>query len=75
MGAIVKGYALEPNTRPALFNEARVSERMKSEIGNIKNLEQLSKSMKSFNPDVLIHMASPTSSEIILCRSSRYLCN
>lgn len=58
MGAIVKGYALKPNTSPALFNEARVSERMESEIGNIKNLEQLSKSMKLFNPDVLIHMAA-----------------
>ncbi|MEP1488981.1 MAG: CDP-glucose 4,6-dehydratase [Algibacter sp.] len=58
MGAIIKGYALEPNTSPALFNEARVSERMESEIGDIKNLEQLSKSMKSFNPDILIHMAA-----------------
>lgn len=58
MGAIVKGYALEPNTSPALFNEARVSERMESEIGDIKNLEQLSESIKSFSPDVLIHMAA-----------------
>lgn len=58
MGAIVKGYALEPNTNPALFNEARVSDGMDSEIGDIKNLEQLSKSMKSFNPDILLHMAA-----------------
>lgn len=58
MGAVVKGYALEPNTVPSLFEEAKVSEGMESEIGNIKNLEQLSSSMKAFNPDVLIHMAA-----------------
>ena len=58
MGSIVKGYALEPNTNPALYNEAKVSEGMESEIGDIRNLEQLSKSMKSFNPDLLIHMAA-----------------
>jgi len=58
MGAIVKGYSLEPNTKPALFNEAKVYEDMESEIGDIRNLDQLSKSMKLFNPDVLIHMAA-----------------
>lgn len=58
MGAIVKGYALEPNTTPALFTEAKVSEQMESEIGDVRNLEQLSNSIKNFNPDVLIHMAA-----------------
>ncbi len=58
MGAIVKGYALEPPTSPSLFIEANVAQGMESEIGDIRNLEQLRKSMQSFNPDVLIHMAA-----------------
>src|SRR5680860_1148388 len=58
MGADVKGFALEPPTTPALFNEAKVDENMDSEIGDIRDLEVLKKSMLSFNPDVLIHMAA-----------------
>ncbi|QYH38980.1 CDP-glucose 4,6-dehydratase [Algoriphagus sp. NBT04N3] len=58
MGALVKGYALEPDTNPSLFNVARISSLIDSEIGNIRNLEALSKSIKAFNPDILIHMAA-----------------
>ena len=58
MGAVVKGYALEPPTSPSLFVEANVAKEMESEIGDIRNLDQLKKSMIAFNPDVLIHMAA-----------------
>jgi len=58
MGAIVKGYSLDVNTKPALFVEANVAEKMESEIGDIRNLEQLTISIISFSPDILIHMAA-----------------
>jgi len=58
MGALVKGYSLDVNTTPALFSLANVAEEMESEIGDIRNLEQLTKSMVRFKPDVLIHMAA-----------------
>ncbi len=58
MGAIVKGYSLEPNTTPNLFTEACVGIDMESEIGDIRDLNQVSKSMLDFNPDVLIHLAA-----------------
>jgi len=58
MGAIVKGYALVPATIPSLFEEAKVGEVIESEIGDIRNLEQLQASMVVFNPDILIHMAA-----------------
>ncbi|WP_339627064.1 CDP-glucose 4,6-dehydratase [uncultured Winogradskyella sp.] len=58
MGAIVKGYSLEPNTNPNLFTAANVSDKMHSEIGDIRDLKKISKSMLDFNPDVLIHMAA-----------------
>jgi CDP-glucose 4,6-dehydratase len=58
MGAIVKGYALDPNTNPNLFTQAKVAQNMDSEIGDITDLNHISDSMKIFNPDVLIHMAA-----------------
>ena len=58
MGAEVKGYALNPSTRPSLFEIAKVQESMASEIGDIRNLEQLKKSMVSFDPDIVIHLAA-----------------
>ena len=36
MGAIVKGYALEPNTNPSLFKLLNLSKNMESEIEEIK---------------------------------------
>lgn len=58
MGAIVKGYALEPPTNPSLFVEASVVKGMESEIGDIRDLSTLKKSMIDFTPEVLIHMAA-----------------
>jgi CDP-glucose 4,6-dehydratase len=58
MGAVVKGYALEPNTNPNLFTQAKVGQNMDSEIGDITDLNHISESMKIFNPEVLIHMAA-----------------
>lgn len=58
MGAIVKGYALSPETTPSLFVEVSIADQVESEIGDIRNLEQLQKSMTRFNPDILIHMAA-----------------
>ena len=58
MGALVKGYSLEPNTTPNLFTEARVDENIESEIGDIRDLTHISKSIFDFKPDILIHMAA-----------------
>lgn len=58
MGAGVKGFALEPPTRPSLFAQAGVAAGMESEIGDIRDLAAMTASMTSFNPDILIHMAA-----------------
>ena len=41
MGANVKGYSLEPNSKPNLFNIARVNEEMESEIGDVRDYNKL----------------------------------
>jgi CDP-glucose 4,6-dehydratase len=58
MGAVVKGFALAPPSTPALFEEADVEDGMMSELGDIRDLELLTKSISSFSPEILIHMAA-----------------
>ena len=58
LGAIVKGYALNPPTNPSLFIEAKVDSIVDSQIGDIRNQDALHESMTTFNPDILIHMAA-----------------
>ena len=58
LGVDVKGYALNPPTSPSLFNEAKIDAVIDSQVGDIRDQEKLYKSMTSFNPDILIHMAA-----------------
>jgi CDP-glucose 4,6-dehydratase len=58
MEAEIKGYALNPPTETNLFTVAKVGEQMESEIGDIRDLESLTKSMTVFNPDIVIHLAA-----------------
>jgi CDP-glucose 4,6-dehydratase len=57
-GAILTGYGLPPNTEPNLFEAARVADRMHSIIGDIRDLDKLTKSMVEFSPELVIHMAA-----------------
>ena len=58
MGADLMGYALAPPTTPALFDEARVGDGMQSHIGDIRDLQAITRSMVDYGPDILIHMAA-----------------
>tara|TARA_B110000879_G_C11168130_1_gene512302 strand:- start:1225 stop:2316 length:1092 start_codon:yes stop_codon:yes gene_type:complete len=58
LGAIVKGYSLEPNTNPSLFVEANIADNIESEIGDITDIESLKKSIIDFQPEIVIHMAA-----------------
>ena len=58
MGAVVKGFSLAPDTSPNLFDVADVARNMVSEIGDIRDLNQIIQSMTDFEPEVLIHMAA-----------------
>lgn len=57
-GAIVKGYSLNPPTNPSLFELCGLHEKCESIIGDIRDLNKLTEEMKSFNPDLAIHMAA-----------------
>jgi len=58
LGSQVRGYSLEPNSSPSLFNEANVGDLVDSQIGDIRDKDLLHASMAAFNPDIVIHMAA-----------------
>lgn len=58
LGAKIKGYALAPPTTPSLFVEANIAADIESEIADIRDLERLTKSIKQFSPEIVIHLAA-----------------
>ena len=58
LGAQVTGYALQPPTKPNLFEAANVAAGMISILGDIQKLRPLNKAMTDARPEVVIHMAA-----------------
>ncbi|MDD6857066.1 MAG: CDP-glucose 4,6-dehydratase [Lachnospiraceae bacterium] len=57
-GADVAGYSLEAPTKPALFSMSGVENRMKSVIGDIRDLDKLNKLFDEFKPEIVLHLAA-----------------
>jgi len=58
LGSEVTGYALQPPTKPSLFEVANVAQGMTSVIGDIRDGQALANAMRDFSPDIVIHMAA-----------------
>lgn len=58
LGAEVKGYALDPNTEPNIFELLQLEREMDSVIGDIRNFETLKDEMLKFEPEIVFHMAA-----------------
>ena len=58
LGAVVGGYALAPEGRENLFSLLSLSEKVNHFTGDIRNAEALNAAVKSFMPDIVIHMAA-----------------
>ena len=57
-GANVIGFSLEPPTDPSLYKITGVEEKITSVIGDIRNLEYLLQVFKTYQPEIVIHMAA-----------------
>lgn len=59
LGASVTGYALEPPTKPSLFEAACIAGGLRrSVIADIRDLERLSSALQAAQPEIVIHMAA-----------------
>lgn len=58
LGAQVTGFALSPPHKPNFFDSSRVGNGMSSIIGDIRDVEFLSKVIGNFKPEVVFHLAA-----------------
>ena len=57
-GAEVTGYALNPPTKPSLFEIANISGKMNSVIGDIRDLSKLKETFIKTQPEIVFHLAA-----------------
>lgn len=57
-GAIVTGYSLEPPTKPALFYQAGIMDKMQSIIGDIRDFDHLKSVFEQSQPEIVLHLAA-----------------
>ncbi len=57
-GAIVTGYSLEPPTEPSLFHMAGIENKIKSFIGDIRNIKELKTAFDAAQPEIVLHLAA-----------------
>jgi len=57
-GAIVTGYSLPPNTTPDLFSMCDFHKQITSVIGDIRDLETLTKEFQKAEPEIVFHLAA-----------------
>lgn len=58
LGADVTGYALAPNTDPALFDQLALASRLDHRVADIRDAEEVARVVKEIQPDVVFHMAA-----------------
>lgn len=58
MGAEVTGYALKPPTQPSLFELAGMERKIRSVVGDVRDLPHLRKVFDGVRPEIVIHMAA-----------------
>ena len=58
LGAEVYGYALDPPTRPSLYEAANIDALVDSTIGDIRNYDLLLATLQRTQPEIVIHMAA-----------------
>ena len=57
-GAAVTGYSLEPPTEPSLFRMAGLEGRMRSEIGDVRDLEHMARVFEEAQPEIVLYLAA-----------------
>ena len=58
LGAEVHGFALEPNTSPALFNQLCLAGRLDHQIADVRDLDSVRESIRRAQPDFVFHLAA-----------------
>jgi CDP-glucose 4,6-dehydratase len=57
-GAKVTGYALEPNTKPSMFELLNIDKNIASIIGDVRDYDHLYEAIKKAKPEIVFHLAA-----------------
>ena len=57
-GADVTGYALEPPTKPSLYQLAGLGKQMRSVMGDIRDFDHLNRVFDEVKPELVLHLAA-----------------
>jgi CDP-glucose 4,6-dehydratase len=58
LGARVHGFALPPPTSPSLFDQLGLAQRLEHELGDVRDLDGVRRSLHAANPDYVFHLAA-----------------
>ncbi|MCK5473594.1 MAG: CDP-glucose 4,6-dehydratase [Planctomycetes bacterium] len=58
LGAKIYGYSLEPNTKPNLFESAKINRIVSSTINDIRNEKKVFEAVKKCKPQIIFHLAA-----------------
>ena len=58
LGAEVHGFALEPDTEPALFDQLELGKRLHHQIADLRDGSAVNKSIRAAQPDFVFHLAA-----------------
>ncbi len=58
LGANVHGFALPPNTSPALFDQLGLAGRLQHEINDVRDAGVIARSIQQAQPDFVFHLAA-----------------
>jgi len=58
LGAKVCGFSNNERTTPSLFHILKLKKKIKDNVGDISNFENISKSIKKFQPEIIFHLAA-----------------
>lgn len=58
LGAVVRGYALDPATEPSMYVSARIGSLIEDVRGDVRDFSKLDRAMREFAPEVVFHLAA-----------------
>ncbi len=58
LGAEVHGFALEPETKPSLFNQLALAKKIHHRIADIRDAAAVKKAIRAAQPDFVFHLAA-----------------
>ncbi|MCX6376978.1 MAG: CDP-glucose 4,6-dehydratase [Armatimonadetes bacterium] len=58
LGAVVRGYSLEPPTEPALFHVLDLEKRIEHRVDDVRDASKLRAEVQGFQPEVIFHLAA-----------------